>query len=159
MFGNKKPTPYTDMAIGFYSVIMFRKIAGVYTEIDREKVKVEQSKFRYKGKKDFIKIDVGKIAFRDKKRNYFAFDYDTGNQIFFNEKEFPTKKITIDEVDNYVNKGIISQIVAGLETIKSDKKIGLLIVVGALGGTIGFIVGYLINNNIHPALTFLAGLI
>jgi hypothetical protein len=38
------------------------------------------------------------IAFTDKKNNYYAFDYETGEQLTFKTKGMP-QKITIDEVE------------------------------------------------------------
>lgn len=166
ILGKRRLRPYLDFAIGKYKVIMFKLIGDVYTEIDRIEVKVEKDTFRYKPKvghyhKDFIKIDTKMIAFRDSRFNYYAFDYDNGDQLKFSSKEFPKGKITLDEIDEYVNRGLIAQIIAGLEKVKAESKTAFIIVVGIMGGAIGFIAGWLIatNINIKPLFSLLLNLI
>jgi hypothetical protein len=166
ILGKRRFRPFLDFSVGKYKVIMYKLIGNVYTEIDRTEIKVENSQFRYKPKfgkyhKDFVKIDTKLIAFRDSKFNYYAFDFDTGDQIYYQTKEFPKGKITLDEIDVYVNGGIIKQIVAGLEKVKAESKTGLIIIVGIMGGAIGFIIAWLIatNINVRPAFTFLLNIL
>jgi hypothetical protein len=135
-----KVNAYTDFKVSNYVIKMFRKINGSYVEIDTVKQKVDSNKFAY-GKKDFL-FNPEDLAFSDSKNNYYAFDFDNGDRLKFNAKSFP-EKISIQDVDRYVNQGIIAQIVAGLEKGK-DSKYGMLmyIILGAVvGGAIGFIIG------------------
>lgn len=137
--GKGKDLLFKDFNIGEYSVIMFRKINERYVEIERLKMSITDKSFHYKNK-DFPTFDIKKPFFSDKKYNYYGFDYDNGDQLTVNTKGMPDK-ITIDEIDIYVNRGIIEQIVRGLEEPKNKKEWIMLIVGAVLGVGIGIIIG------------------
>lgn len=148
MFGKKKITAYTDLAIGDYKVAMFRKIGGKYVCIDKIKIRIDDTKgFRYKGK-DFNLFNKNLIGWTDSKCNYYAFDFDKQLQLTFNELNLANDKITLDDIDNYVNKGIIAQMIAGLEKAKSEKGQWIMLILGAvIGGVIGFVIGQYVTGN------------
>lgn len=135
----KRLTTYTDIKTGVYRILLFRNINGSYVQVEKLKHKVIDTKFTH-NHKDF-KFDAEIIAYSDEKYNYYAFDFDLGTQLTFNKKRFP-KDITIDEIDTYVNRGIIAQIISGLEKRKEGKGQWLIVILGAvMGGAIGFIIG------------------
>lgn len=141
---------YEDFNVGRYFIIMFRQIGGKYHEIDRLKIEINQSTFRYNNK-DFSNVDLEKIAFTDKRNNYYAFDYDNGTQLFFSKQEIPNS-VTIDEIDIYVNRNLISQLVAGLEPPKGKGQYLMLIVGAVLGVGIGIVIGQFIGGNVEILL-------
>jgi len=116
-------------------------IGEKYVQIDKIKIDVDTGKFRYKNK-DFTKgFDMNKIAYSDAKNNYYAFDFDSGEQLTFNAKGLP-EKVTIDDLDVYVNRHIISDLVAGLEDNKKGKGQWMMLIIGViLGLAIGVIIG------------------
>jgi len=161
MFGLKrkrKLTTYTDITTGIYKILLFRNINGSYIQVEKIKHKVTNEKFRYNNK-DF-KFNAGNIAFSDEKCNYYAYDFDLGTQLSFNERNLP-KNISIGELDAYVNRAVISQIIAGLEKRKEDNKGKLMLVVlaGIMGGAIGFIIGQQIAPKTQTIIAELALLI
>lgn len=137
--GKGKDLLFKDFNVGEYSVIMFRKINNRYVEIERLKMSIITKSFNYKGK-DFPTFNINEPFFSDRKNNYYGFDFDSGEQLTIATKGMP-KNITVDEVDIYVNRGIIEQIVRGLEEAKSKKEWIMLIVGVALGIGIGLIIG------------------
>lgn len=136
---NNNSLLFKDFNVGQFGVIMFRKIGERFFEIDRKKIKVTEEKWRYKNK-DFKTFDMNKPAFCTKKKNYYAFDYDSGAQLTFFEKGMP-KNISTDDVDVYVNRHIISDLVKGLEELKPKGQYVLLVVGIVLGIAIGIIIG------------------
>lgn len=138
--GKGKDLLFKDFNVGKYSIIMFRKINDRYIEIERLKMSITNKVFNYKGK-EFITFDINMPFFSDKDYNYYGFDYDSGEILTVKTKGMP-KEITIDDIDTYVNRGIIEQIVRSLETPQENKGKYLLIVVGLiLGIGIGLIIG------------------
>lgn len=138
--GKGKELLFKDFNVGEYVIIMFRKINNKYTEIERLKMAITNKTFNYNGK-EFTTFDMNKPIFSDKKNNYYAFDYDSGDILYINGSSLP-KNITIEDIDTYVNRGIIEQLVRSLEQPKQDKGKWLLIIVGLiLGIGIGLIVG------------------
>lgn len=152
---NKRPNKkllFEDFNIGKYKIIMFRKIGDKYQEIERLKMEINQQKFRYHNK-DFKTFDINKIAFSDKRFNFYAFDYDSGAQLTFKTKEMPDK-ITIEEVDVYVNRNIVEQIVKGLEDLKPKGQYLMLIIGVIMGVAIGIIIGIYIGPSFStPTIT------
>jgi hypothetical protein len=169
IFRRNKPklNAFTDFNIGNYAVKMYRLIADKFVEIDTIKIKIDEKKFTY-GKKDFM-FNPKHIAFSDAKNNYYAYDFDKGTPLKFNlaglnEKgesnqnqqlmfkaiELPAK-ISIEDVDRYVNSGIIAQIIAGLEKPKSSKYGALLYII--LGAVLGGAIGFIISQQITPTKT------
>lgn len=143
----KRQLMFKDFNISQYSVVMFRKINDRYIEVEKKRIDVKENKWRYNNK-DFLTFNVNNIAFSDKRNNYYAFDYDTGKQLSFKEKGMPDK-ITIEEVDIYVNRGIIAQLVQGLEE-KTNKSQWLMLIVGViLGLGIGLIIGMYIKPTVE----------
>lgn len=134
-----KNMQYTDFNVANFTVLMFRKINDKYIQMDKKKIQINKNEWRYHNK-DFTTFDINKVAFSDNKKNYYAFDYDTGEQLTFTKKGMP-KKITIDEVDIYVNRNIIEQIVRGLEIPKVKGQYVMLIIGLAMGIAIGIVVG------------------
>lgn len=142
--GKGKELLFKDFNVGNYKVILYRKVGNRYVEIERKTIQInKQEGFKYNNK-DFCVFKIDDIAFADSNHNYYAFDYDTGAQLTFNEKNMP-ESISIDDVDIYVNRGIIKQLIDSLET-KTDKAKFLFIIVGAvLGLGIGLIIGMQLN--------------
>jgi hypothetical protein len=136
---NKKDMLFKDFNVGRYKILMFRKIGDKFVQFDTLKMDIKDNKFRY-GEKDFTTFNINHIAYSDKKNNYYAFDYDSGSQLTFNEKGMPTK-ITIDDIDIYVNRKIIEQIVAGLEEHKGKTQWVMLILGIVIGCAIGIVIG------------------
>ncbi len=146
---DKKLTAYTDMNIGNYDVLMYRKIGDRYVKIDKKRISVKDTKFTYKGK-DFVLLDLSKILFSDNKHNYYGFDFDNGTQLCFTSGTIP-KNISLEEIDNYVNKGIIQQLTNNLEEKHSDTgKMLIWIIIGiAIGGLAGYVIGTSMGNTPH----------
>jgi len=143
---NKKSLKYTDFAVSKYTVILFRKIIDKYVEVERKQINIKDNKIRLNNKDYPFKSSL--VAFADSNHNYYAFDYDKGHQLTFNILEFPTGKISIDDIDTYVNKGIISQIVAGLEKRKTDRSQWTMLILGiVIGLAIGFIIGNILSGS------------
>jgi len=141
-----KINAFTDFTIGKYVIDMYRKINTNYVRFDTVKIDIKSNKFRY-GNKDFI-FNISDVAFSDKDANHYAFDYDDASRLKFNKKEFP-EKISVDDVDRYVNSGIIAQIIKGLEKPK-ENKYGMIIyfVLGAVvGGAICFFIGTQVTSS------------
>jgi hypothetical protein len=152
-FLRKKPNLNIDLTknISSYKIRLYRKIGDSYVEVDEKNVKPKEGKFRVDNK-DFGAFDKEKIAFTDKKHKYYAFDYDSGSQLFFSPKELP-ETVSIDDIDNYVNKGIISQILKGLEKLKDDKKIYINLILGiVIGAVMGFAIGYALIPQINKPI-------
>lgn len=135
----------TTKDINSYIVKLYRKIGDSYIEVDEKKVKPKAGKFRIDNK-DFGAFDTEKIAYSSGKHKYYAFDYDSGGQLFFNEKKLP-ENVSIEDIDNYVNKGIIAQILKGLENLKTDKTQYMMLIIGVI---IGALTGFVIGNIILP---------
>lgn len=136
---SKKDLFFKDFNVGKFKVVMFRKIGEKYHQIDKLKIKIDAQKFVYKNK-DFKTFDMNKIAYSDNKNNYYAFDFDTGDQLTFKTKGMP-EKISIDDVDIYVNRHIVADIVKGLEEFKPKSQWVLIVVGLILGLGIGLIIG------------------
>lgn len=147
--GDSKQLKFKDFTIGNYMILFFRKLGDKYVEMERKRIDItREQKFRYNGK-DFSVFDKDKIGFSDKKHNFYCFDYDKGEQLSFSPKEFP-EKVSLKDVDDYVNKGIISQLVRGLEEAKTNKSQWIMLIMGlAIGG----LTGYMIAMTIHPQIT------
>lgn len=135
----KKDMLFKDFNVGRFKIVMYRKIGDKYHEIDRLKMDIKDKVFKYNNK-DFKTFNINDIAFSDKNFNYYAFDYDTGEQLKFNTKKMP-KSISVEDVDIYVNRGIIEQLVKGLEDLKPKGQWLMLIVGAILGVGIGIIIG------------------
>lgn len=155
---NKNKLLFEDFNIGKFNIVLFRKVGDRYHQI--EKVKMDVSKddgFRYNNK-DFTTFSMKDIAYSDAKNNYYAFDYDSGEQLTFKTKGMPDK-ISIDDVDIYVNRNIIEQLVAGLEDLKPKGQWTMLIIGIVLGLAIGIIIGIYLaptitgTSNIPPVPT------
>jgi hypothetical protein len=154
-FRQKKLTAYTDLNVGNYVFLFFRKIGNRYVRIDKKRISVDKQKLRYKGK-DFSLIDINAILFSDNKNNYYGFDYDTEQQLFIKGNESP-KNMTLDEIDEYVNKGILRQLVDELEKPQSDTgKILLWLIVGVV---IGVLIGYVVGTSMTPNVQVILGVI
>jgi hypothetical protein len=136
---------FKDFSVGKYSVIIFRKIGDKYTIVDTIKIDIKKEGFRYEDK-DFPTFDMNKVAYSDKHSNYYAFDYDNGSQLSFNTKGLP-ENITIKDIDIYVNRHVIADLVAGLETPKNKGQWLMLIVGAVLGVGIGIIIGQYIGSS------------
>lgn len=136
---------FKDFSVGKYSVIIFRKIGDKYTIVDTIKIDIKKDGFRYEDK-DFPTFDMNKVAYSDKRNNYYAFDYDNGSQLTFNTKGLP-ENITIKDIDIYVNRHVITDLVAGLETPKNKAQWLMLIVGAVLGVGIGIIIGQYIGSS------------
>lgn len=133
---------FNDFSVGNYMVVMFRRISGKMHEIDRKKIQIDSEKgFRYKNK-DFTIFNREEVAWSDRKNNYYAYDYDNEKQLSFNELK---TAIPLDVIDEYVNRGLIAQIIRGLEDVKEDKGKYLMII---LGLCIGLPIGYIISSAI-----------
>jgi len=131
---------FKDFNIGKYTVKLFRFIGGKYVEVDTVKMDISKDTgFKYRNK-DFRTFDASKISFSDSRSNYYAFDLDTGSQLIMNKRSMP-ERISVDDVDTYVNRGIIEQIVKGLEDIKPKGQWLMLICGLALGLGIGIVIG------------------
>lgn len=138
--GKKKTTVYTDLEKGIYNVLMMRLIGTKYVQVDRVKIKVDAENFRY-ADKDFL-FNPKLLAFSDQKCNFYAFDFDTCEQMFFGKRKFAKDVvITNKEIDNYVNKGLIAQLIAGLEKRKEGKGQWLMAILFFI---IGFAIGALL---------------
>lgn len=135
----RKDLLFKDKKAGNFFIIMYRLINGTPTEIERLRMNIKDNKFVYNGK-DFSMFDKSKVAFTDKKNNYYAFDYDDEKQLVFNSGALP-KDISKEDIDVYVNRGIIAQIVQALEKEKGKGQYLMLIVGGVFGLAIGLIVG------------------
>ena len=135
----QKELLFKDFNVGKYAVVMYRKIADRFVEIDKLKIDIKDEQFRYNNK-DFKTFDVSKPAYSNKNYNYYAFDYDTGSQLTFKEKGMP-EKITVDDIDIYVNRHIIEDLVKGLESPKQKGQWLMLIVGAVLGLGIGIVIG------------------
>jgi|WetSurMetagenome_2_1015567.scaffolds.fasta_scaffold611799_1 hypothetical protein len=151
---NKKISALTDLNAGKYTVIFFRLISGKYTVIDTIKINIKEKLFRYKNK-DFLNFNMNTPLFADTKFNYFGFDYDSGKQLSFNLSEL-SNKISLEEIDRYVNQGLISQLAHSLEKPKSDKTQWVWLIMGIVVGIcIGFVIGNVIGSgsyNVQMAL-------
>lgn len=142
----KKLNAYTDTNKGIYKIKMFRKIGGKYVCIDTVKIKVDDTKFRYKGK-DFSLFLKDRIGWADSKANYYAFDFDKEKQLTLTDMTLVTDKVSLEDLDIYVNKGLIAQLVAGLEKAKSEKYQWILaLVIGVMAGIMGFFIGQYVAN-------------
>ncbi len=130
---------FKDFEIGKYAVKFYRKFGGKYVEVDSTKLEITKSKFTYNNK-DFSLFNKENIAFSDRNNNFYAFDLDSGKQLTFNELSLPNK-ISLEDVDTYVNRGIIEQIVKGLEDLKPKGQWLMLICGLALGLGIGIVIG------------------
>lgn len=149
---SKKSMLFTDFNVGKFKIVLYRKIGNKYHEIDRRKMIVEQNKFTYNGK-DFTTFDIQKIGFSDKKNNYYCFDYDSGAILTFSKTDMPNN-LKIEDVDTYVNRGIIEQLVKGLEELKPKGQWILLIVGIIMGVAIGIIIGmYVAPSFSHTTTT------
>jgi hypothetical protein len=150
----KKALLFNDFNVGKFKIIFFRMIGGKYHEIDRKKIQINQcepTKFRFNNKA-FTTFDIEKIGFSDKKYNYYCFDYDTQAQLVFNERNMP-ENIEGSFVDTIINRGIIEQLVKGLEDLK-PKGQWLYIAIGLiLGLAIGLIIGILIAPYLTHTVT------
>ena len=136
----KKLTVYTDLEKGIYNVLLMRYIGDKYVQVDRVKIKITDKKFRYM-EKDFM-FNPKLLAFSDQKCNFYAFDYDTCEQLSFNKREFSKDiMITNKEIDIYVNQGILSQLFSGLEKRKEGKGGWILAILFFI---IGFAIGALL---------------
>lgn len=135
----KKQLLFKDFSVGRYMVKMYRLIGDHYHEIDKKRIKITQGKFRYNNK-DFTIFKINQIAFSDRKNNYYAFDYDSGDQLTFNKSKMP-KDVSREDLDIYTNRGIIADLVKGLEDIKPKSQWILLIAGLVLGIGIGIIIG------------------
>ncbi len=142
----RKSLLFKDFNVGNFMVIMFRKIGDKYHEIDRKRINVTQNTFRY-NHKDFVGFDMKNVLFSDKKNNYYGFDYDTGEQLNFHIKGMP-KIVSIEDIDMYVNRNIIKNIVAGLEELKPKGQYLMLIVGIVLGLAIGIIIGMYVSPTV-----------
>jgi hypothetical protein len=154
---NTKSLLFEDFNIGKYSILLFRKIGDKYVQIDKKRMNIKDDKFVY-NHKDFKTFDIKKPFFSDKKNNYYAFDYDSGDLLTVHTKGMP-EKVTIHDVDIYVNRNIIEQLVKGLES-PTDKKQWFMLIVGAvLGVGIGIIIGQFIGNsdNAEPTAQLILG--
>lgn len=134
---------FKDFNLAYYMVIFYRKIANIYHEIDRQKLEIKDSKLRYNNK-DFSLIDRNKIAFADKENKCYAFDFDSGEQLTFNEpKSDSTLKEIKDLIDTWINKNVIKQLTAGLENSTGSRSLIIAIFVSLIIGLIaGVLVGY-----------------
>lgn len=122
-----------------YLVIMYRKINGIYTVIDKIKVNIKDQKFIYKGS-DFVNFDLNNPMFCDKDHYFYGFDYDTKEQFGISGKALP-KGISLEQIDRYVNRGLIRQLVQGIEKPKSEKSQWIMFIIGCVcGGFGGFII-------------------
>lgn len=147
IFKKKNINAYTDLAIGKYSVMFFRRVGERYIVIDTVKLNISNNVFRYKGK-DFMHFDLSKPLFQNGNKNFFGFDYDTKAQLGFIGKELP-KNITLKEIDDYVNKGLIRQLVEGIEKPKSDKSQWIMFIIGCVcGGFGGFIIAQVLATGV-----------
>lgn len=143
IFKQKKLDAYTDKDSGAYMVLFFRTLGNKRVRIDRKRIKISEKKFRYKGQ-DFTLFNFKDILFSDTKCNYYGFDYDTQKQLVFNESGELPNGITLEEIDNYVNAGIISQLIDDLEKPQNGENLKMIlwIIIGAvIGGLIGYVVG------------------
>jgi hypothetical protein len=146
-FKNRKQNKdllFKDSNVGKYSVIIFRKISDKYNMVDTIKIDIKKDGFRYEDK-DFTTFDMNKVAYSDKHSNYYAFDYDNGDQLTFKTKGLP-ENITIKDIDIYVNRHVIADLVAGLEQPKNKGQWLMLIVGAVLGVGIGIIIGQYIGG-------------
>jgi hypothetical protein len=136
---------FTDFNVGKYAFIFFRFIGNKWIEVERVKMTIDQTKFRYKNK-DFNLLDLSKPLFSDKSNNYYGFDFDTCVQLAFYSQKMP-KDITTEDIDTYVNRGIIGELVKSLEEPKQKFQWVMLAVGIALGIAIGLIIGIFAGMN------------
>lgn len=155
---NTKVNAFTDFNMGKIKALVMRKIGNKMVVIDKIELKYDQTTVRYKNK-DFSHFDKDLIYFSDAENNYYAFDFDTGNQLGTGTKQFPDK-FTVDDIDVYVNRNIIAQLASGLEKIKQEKgKFIIIILAGVLGGIIGFMIGQSVAQQPIQAQLAILGII
>jgi len=148
---NKKGLLFKDFSVGQFSIIMFRKIGDRFHEIDRKNIKITDQQWRYNNK-DFVTFNISDTLFSDRRKNYYGFDYDSGSQLTFKTKGMPDK-ITIDDVDIYVNRHLIEELVKGLEELKPKGQWMMLIIGIALGIAVGIIIGTYVMPQASQAVT------
>lgn len=143
----KKLSAFTDLAVGKYKVKFFRRIGDRYVCIDTVNLKIEDNKpFRYKNQ-DFNLFNKRLFGWTDGKFNFYAFDFDSKEQLTFNRQDLEIGKVTLEDIDNYVNKGLIRQLVAGLEDAKSPKGQWIMCILFLIVGVlIGYFIGQYITN-------------
>lgn len=134
---------YEDFNVATLKVKFYRNIANIMHEIGTEDIKVDSNKFKFKDK-DFSILDRSKIAFSDNENKYYAFDYDTTEQLTFKRPNHsPKVKEIIDLLDTWINKNVIQQLTAGLEHPAGTKSLIIAIFVSlAIGLICGVLVGY-----------------
>ena len=136
MFNHKKTIK--DFNANKFKITIYRKVGDRYVELESKKIKMEDKNFRM-FEKDFI-LDTKKIAFSDKRSNCYAFDYDTGTPLTFDKLD--KNALGNEEIDVYVNRGIIRQLVKALEKTNTDKGQWIFYIVClGLGVAVGFIIG------------------
>jgi len=90
-------------------VYILRKFNDTYILVKKIKISSTAESVSYKNKT--FKLDFKLSAFLNSNTPQIFIDYDTGDTLSFNEVK---SKISPDELDIYINKGIISQLVGGL---------------------------------------------
>jgi len=91
------------------TVYILRKFNDTYKLVKKIKIKDTVETISYRNKS--FRIDLKKTAFLNSSKPQIFIDFDTGSILSF--KEIKTH-ISPDELDNYVNKKIVSQLVGGL---------------------------------------------
>lgn len=148
----KKALLFNDFNIGKFKIVFFRLIGGKYHEIDRKTIKINQmepTKFRFNNK-SFLTFNIENIGFSDRKNNYYCFDYDTQAQLTFSKTDMP-KNIDGTFADVIINRGIVEQLVKGLEDLK-PKGQWTMFIIGLISGIcIGLVIGFLVGPSIIPS--------
>lgn len=133
---------YQDLNVGKYMIMFFRKINGKYVLVEKKKLKIEHTKFRFHNR-DFTLMKFEWVLYSDNKFNYYGFDFDKQTQLCFNEGGKLPEGITLEDIDIYINRNVIAQAIQGLEKLDSKKSQWLMLIVGAC---IGFGIGFFASN-------------
>ena len=91
------------------TVYLLRKFNDTYRLVKKIRIKDTAETVSYRDKS--FRIDLKKTAFLNSSKPQVFIDFDTGSILSFNEVK---SHISPDELDNYVNKKIVSQLVGGL---------------------------------------------
>jgi len=140
MFGRKKEKIKRTRTrfISNYTCVMLRKENGVFVEIGRKKITNKDEFFSFENKS--FPVKNLSVAYKDKRHNYLFFDFD-GQIINFSGQKLPLPSTDIyDLVTKKVISGLLSIIRGSLDTQDIKGKLIGYIVVGIMGGAIGYIV-------------------